>query len=369
LGGAVASAAALLVLVAVWAATRTGSKSSLPTWVADLWRSVRGVGDAVDLPRLSSASAWGIANIVVGLVGLALLWAGVQLRGRSQWPLLAVYLAILLELLLLATPSAYAGGLDSREIFQRLGSSNLEILSRTEERVAIGMHYSRFSNAGDLFGFRSVTAWDPLLLARTTGLLRASQDFVDPHADASNEIFLNHDGGAAFDVLGVRYFIREDDGRAELLPRVAPLPRLTLVPSARLVSGPQESLEAVLAPGFEPRAEVILESPAPRIGTPREAPEAAGVAVLETEPGRVRARVAAPADSYLLFSESYYPGWRAEAGGASVQPVPADHAIMAVRVPPGTHEVRFQFTAPWLAPTLGLAVVGLGGLLLLWRGG
>jgi uncharacterized membrane protein YfhO len=83
--------------------------------------------------------------------------------------------------------------------------------------------------------------------------------------------------------------------------------------------------------------------------------------------GLIRARIDAPRGGWLVFSESYYPGWRAESGGRSVPLVPADHAIMAVRLAPGAHDLTLRFTTPWLAPSLLpclLGATGIGVLLL-----
>ena len=81
--------------------------------------------------------------------------------------------------------------------------------------------------------------------------------------------------------------------------------------------------------------------------------------MLSRDPGLIRARVDAPYGGYLVFSESYYPGWQAQSGGQSVPLVPADHAIMAVGLSPGTHDVTLRFTTPWLLPSLLLALLGV----------
>ncbi len=50
-----------------------------------------------------------------------------------------------------------------------------------------------------------------------------------------------------------------------------------------------------------------------------------------------------PRDAYLVRAASLYPGWQAWLDGERVTIERADSAFQAVRVPAGTHEVRFRF--------------------------
>jgi len=70
----------------------------------------------------------------------------------------------------------------------------------------------------------------------------------------------------------------------------------------------------------------------------------------------VRAQVAVP--SLLVYSDTYYEGWRAFVDGGEVPIARANHAFKAVRVDPGEHLVRFVFDP--LSFRIGAAVSGLG---------
>ena len=48
-------------------------------------------------------------------------------------------------------------------------------------------------------------------------------------------------------------------------------------------------------------------------------------------------------DGFLVLSETYYPGWRAQVDGHPVPVLRADGVLRAVYVPAGTHHVRFTF--------------------------
>jgi hypothetical protein len=71
----------------------------------------------------------------------------------------------------------------------------------------------------------------------------------------------------------------------------------------------------------------------------------------------VQAEVAAP--SLLVYSDTYYVGWRAFVDGAEVPVLRANHAFKAVRVDPGSHHVRFVFDPPSFKLGTALTVVGL----------
>jgi hypothetical protein len=63
----------------------------------------------------------------------------------------------------------------------------------------------------------------------------------------------------------------------------------------------------------------------------------------------------------LVFTDSYYPGWKALIDGQPVPVLRADDAFKAVVVPAGTHAVSFQFSPAIVY--LGLAISILGTVL------
>ncbi len=321
----------------------------------------------------ASRAAWacvaGAANVLFGAaVALSLrLVAERWGRGRlSRRGLVGgVYAAVLLELVVLGLPSIHRSPESLPGVLDNLGQENVRTLENADSRVALGGPLKAYANLGDLLGFESVTAYDPLLLGRTTTLLRASQGIEDRWGNGSNYIELVRDGGVAFDILGVGYWVEHGIERSSLVRRASPLPRLSVVPRARLVSSPEQSLRAVLTPGFNPLKEVVFEGKAGVLNAAVPARGGASVEILESRPGCLRARVDAPSGGHLLFSESYFPGWVAESAGRKVALMPADHAVMAVGLGPGSHTLTLRFTTPWLRPSLLLCCVGLLGLLVL----
>jgi hypothetical protein len=79
-------------------------------------------------------------------------------------------------------------------------------------------------------------------------------------------------------------------------------------------------------------------------------------------PNRMEMTVAAETRAFLVWSESFYPGWQVSVDGREQPLVRANYLFMGVWLPPGRHRVVFDFT-----PTgfyWGLGISGLALLLL-----
>ncbi|HEU4474161.1 MAG TPA: YfhO family protein [Gemmatimonadales bacterium] len=76
---------------------------------------------------------------------------------------------------------------------------------------------------------------------------------------------------------------------------------------------------------------------------------------------------------YLLVSESWYKDWHARVDDTPAPVHRADHALMAVVIPPGAKEIALHFTSPEYAQgkvislLALLAIAGLYGRTLLAR--
>lgn len=145
-------------------------------------------------------------------------------------------------------------------------------------------------------------------------------------------------------------------------------PRARLFPPAAVVRRAERAaaLEALRAPGFDPRREVVFE-----------APEGAGAGAVDAPPGAVRFAedgaervsldVEAPGGGLLVLADAWARGWSVTVEGVDAPTAgPADVALRGVELPagfrgrvtwsyarPGRHEGR----AATLAAALGLLVV------------
>lgn len=144
-----------------------------------------------------------------------------------------------------------------------------------------------------------------------------------------------------------------------------PLPRARLVPGARWVGSAEESLALLLTGEVDPRRTVVLEGTAP---PPEPACPAAGpgeARIVHDAPEEVRVTLRAACPSHLLLADGFFPGWEARVDGRPAPIVPADHALRAVAVGPGTHEVVFRYRPVSVRAGVALSLVGLGALVAL----
>ena len=179
---------------------------------------------------------------------------------------------------------------------------------------------------------------------------------------------------SVYDLAGVTHYLRQgpppfedlellhraEDGTTLSRSRTA-LPRAFLVQRARVVTD-DEALEAVLDADQPFREIAFLAS-----GEPIDRPECEGsVRTSSSGAQHLALDVRACDDSYLIVSDSYYPGWRATVDDKAVPIHRADHSLRAVRLSPGEHHVRFDYTPLSFRAGLLLSLLGWVGLGFVW---
>ena len=82
---------------------------------------------------------------------------------------------------------------------------------------------------------------------------------------------------------------------------------------------------------------------------------------------QIVAEVSAQSDGFVMFSQSYFPGWRAYIDGEEVELYCVSGTIMGAKVPEGDHEIKFTYI-PTYTILGGIVTVGtyvaliLGGI-------
>jgi hypothetical protein len=174
-----------------------------------------------------------------------------------------------------------------------------------------------------------------------------------------------------YDLTGVTWYVREgpppfedlellqtlEDGTTLSRSRTA-LPRAFLVQKARVVSD-AEALKTVRDPAQTFRHTAWLAT-----GEPLDRPHCGGEAqFVESSARRVELSVDACDESYLVLSDSHYPGWQATLDGVPTPIHRANFALRAVRVPVGSHSVRFEYEPQSFHAGLTVSLLALGGLI------
>jgi hypothetical protein len=120
------------------------------------------------------------------------------------------------------------------------------------------------------------------------------------------------------------------------------LPRIFLTYAARAVPDDEEALAILRTREFDPRHEVLLAAEqAAATQTPTKGSER--VELTSYDARRVVASVVAPADSYLVLTDAWYPGWKVRVDGQEAALLRADVLFRAVHLTAGEHTVEFTY--------------------------
>jgi hypothetical protein len=141
------------------------------------------------------------------------------------------------------------------------------------------------------------------------------------------------------------------------------LPRAYLVGVIQYVADIQEGIRQIFSPAFDPKRMVILLENVPGF---RQSDSVTGSAKLTNyETNRAVFEVETNKNAMLVFSDTYYPGWRSEIDGKETKIYHANITHRAVVVPAGKHIVKFEFVPNtvtagfWLSTVSAFIFVGL----------
>jgi hypothetical protein len=185
------------------------------------------------------------------------------------------------------------------------------------------------------------------------------------------------------DLLNVKYVLTlgERQGkwrRPEALVNEDLLPRAFLVAGTHFFESYEAMLEYMKTAEFDPANEALLlgglggapdgrtpEGASGKSRVSRAAPVEGSVETIYYGPNEMEYRVETDEECYLVFSEVYYPGWRAFVDGEERQVMRADYAFRAIRLGPGKHTVAVRYTPLYFRIGLLLSLAGLGLLAVL----
>lgn len=236
---------------------------------------------------------------------------------------------------------------------RRFWTTSVGLPDRLDPRVTPGWAASEEPLAGALglrYGLEGLEGRGPSLLR-----IRRLLDARNPLAArlASVDTVVSELPGLPFMKSGIpgppTWNVADAPPRAWVVPRAFPVP---------IGAG----LGAVLSPGFDPRAAVIIEGPLPS-GQEPVPPGQGSVQLAERRGGRLTLDVVSPG-GYLVLADAYEEGWSASVNGEPAQVLLANGAFRAVPLRPGRCRVSFKYTARGLLEGLGLFAASALGLVL-----
>ena len=145
-------------------------------------------------------------------------------------------------------------------------------------------------------------------------------------------------------------------------------PRVFVAHRTLAAESVSEALQRVVAPGFDPRREVVLEGEPVDLGASDAGTATAHAQVTAYDDTRVAVRVHTDRPGVLVLTDTYTRDWFAKRNGEEVTVHPADGLFRGVVVPAGESQVVFEYRprafriGAWMSAGTGVA------WLLLWFG-
>jgi len=143
-------------------------------------------------------------------------------------------------------------------------------------------------------------------------------------------------------------------------------PRARMIFRASLVPGPWDAIDAIRTGRADPLSEVVLlaSDAGGDVGDAESGDAPAGTmvgsaAIARDDPEEVVVAVGTPAQGWLVLTDTYDDWWRAEVDGRAAPVLRANGLFRAVKVPAGSHEVRFVYSPK---PFLWGGILGVLGL-------
>lgn len=198
------------------------------------------------------------------------------------------------------------------------------------------------ANDGLLFRFPSITGYDPLILRRYLYYLQASQDLAQNDA-VINLALINDPTDIFLKLLNVTKAVLKDKfytgqqgaGYASFVKRT-------------VLKSSDDVLPFMRSDGFDPTEMVVLESEQSAdlmSQSMQKSALKAEYSVLSYKNEEIQIKVSANQPCYLVLSEIFYPGWKAEIDGKERPILRGNYVFRVLPIDEGSHAVRLFFVS------------------------
>ena len=155
-----------------------------------------------------------------------------------------------------------------------------------------------------------------------------------------------------------------------VLPRTWIVKRVLKLPPAEIYSAIKTSEFSDHVP-FDPLQAALVEEMPPGFETAGtsvhslekiEKIEPSHAKIISFSETLIKVDAQTPSPSFLILSDSYFPGWKARVDGKYTPVIRTDYIIKGIALPPGKHLVEFEYWPPYLyfsASTAALSMIAV----------
>ena len=222
--------------------------------------------------------------------------------------------------------------------------------------------------------FAQVGAYSPLLDKTYYVLAKGLAVLDDSFGAAYFEQEISKNSKPLVDFMGVRYIISDRGDAAPwegLMPGVQiqrnctlylnpdAMSQLNFVWAVKTIVDENERITYLRSAEFDGRREVVLAQ-APLGFSAQEASVEKINSIVSTDLGAQMkdAEVQAPSRGFLVWNQTFDPGWKVWVDGLPASILRANQAFMAIRLEPGSHQVKFRYLPLFFIP--GICLYGAG---------
>jgi len=154
-----------------------------------------------------------------------------------------------------------------------------------------------------------------------------------------------------------------DNGNYALFDFTGALPRAKLYSSWRVNTNDVANLKTLADLNFDPAKTVLISTPAKNLPMVATNENSGTVEFKSYAPKKIVFAANATAPSVLLLNDKYDADWRVTVDGKPAELLRCNFLMRGVPVPPGAHEVEFDFSLPNRPLCITVSAIGVGLLL------
>jgi hypothetical protein len=189
-------------------------------------------------------------------------------------------------------------------------------------------------------GYQNIEGYDPLILKRYLSYINKSQD-TPQYAEAVHVHYVTDLRSKLIRMLNLKYAVQVD-GRILDVP--GGVPRAFMVGEAVVVPT-DKALNFMMGEEFDP-AKMVLLAPEdePQLLDGKTGKDFEGSCVISHYDHKtIRIETSANKPGYLVMSEVFYPGWKAEVDGKEAPVLQGNYLFRVIPLSEGAHEVQLRF--------------------------
>ena len=213
-------------------------------------------------------------------------------------------------------------------------------------------------NFSSIYRIQSVDGYDPLYLLRYAELIAASErntGNINPPFGFNRIITPQNYDSKIIDLLGVKYILNLSELSNEKLKKVfqegetrvylntSVLPRAFFIEKIMGINSKEDAIKAIFNASFRPETTAVVENGDKTLKGIKKL-VAGNVDIINYSENKVVIRTENSGIGFLIFTDTFYPAWKASVDGKAVKIYKADYNFRGIIVSEGKHKIEFYTT-------------------------